>query len=90
MPIRKFRSIEEMDGNVWREPGDSELYRAIRFTWDLARRMNPRRFPPGVHKFRSIDEMNRADDARLAEHVRSRRQAVLEGEQPHSEADPKR
>lgn len=75
MPIRKFRSIEDMDASTttWRKPGDPELYRAIAFTWELARRTNPRIFPPGVQKFRSIDDMNRADDQRLAEHVRARR-----------------
>lgn len=72
MPIRKFRSIEEMDGHTWRKPGDPELYRAIAFTWELARRTNPRRFPPGVHRYRSIDELNRADDDRLREHIRAR------------------
>ena len=30
MPIRKFRSVEEMEGNVWYEPGSPELFRAIR------------------------------------------------------------
>jgi hypothetical protein len=80
MPVRKFRSIEEMDAYTWRTPGDPELYRAIRFTWDLARRMNPRRFTPGVRKYRSIDEMNRADDERLAEHIRARRDQVRPGE----------
>jgi hypothetical protein len=74
MPIRKFRSIEEMDAQTWRAPGDPALYRAIAFTWELARRTNPRRFPPGVHKYRSIDDMNRAEDLRLDEHVRSRRE----------------
>lgn len=74
MPVYRFRSIEEMDAYTWRTPGDPELYRAIRFTWDLARRTNPRRFRPGVHKFRSIEDMNRADDARLDEHVRARRE----------------
>ena len=76
MPIYKFRSIEEMDAQTWRTPGDPALYQAIRFTWELARRTNPRRFPPGVHKFRSIDEMNRADEARLQEHTRARRERV--------------
>lgn len=73
MPFEKFRSIEEMDGHTWRQPGDPELYRAIRFMWDLARRTNPRRFTPGLYKYRSIDEMNRADDQRLREHLEARR-----------------
>jgi hypothetical protein len=74
MPIYKFRSVEEMDAHTWRAPGDPALYQAIRFTWELARRTNPRRFPRGVHKYRSIDEMNRADEARLREHIRARRE----------------
>ena len=78
MPIRKFRSIEEMDAYTWRTPGDPALYRAIAFTWELARRTNPRRFTPGVHKYRSIDEMNRADDERLNEHVQGRLAAKSE------------
>jgi hypothetical protein len=75
MPIRKFRSIEEMNRNqpLWREPGDPMLYRAIAFVWETARRTNPREFQPGVHKFHSIDEMNRAQDAWLSEHIQELR-----------------
>ncbi len=35
MAIRKFRSIEEMDGYRWYEPGDPVLFRAIRRVWEL-------------------------------------------------------
>jgi hypothetical protein len=75
MPVHKYRSIEEMDAHTWRTPGDPTLYRAIAFTWELARRTNPRRFPPGVHKYRNIDEMNRADEQRLDDHLEARRNA---------------
>ena len=73
MPVYKHRSIEEMDAHNWRKPGDPELYRAIRFIWELARRTNPRRFTPGVYRYRSVDEMNQADEERLREHIRARR-----------------
>lgn len=56
MPVRKFRSVEEMEGNTWREAGDPALFRAIRATWDFARRSTQPRFPPGVYKHRSIEE----------------------------------
>ena len=71
MPVRKFRSIEEMkrDHPIWRRPGDPVLYRAIALVWEVARRTNPRRFPPGVHKYRSIQEMDRAQEQLLAEHI---------------------
>ena len=71
MPVRKFRSIEEMkrDHPIWRRPGDPLLYRAMALVWEVARRTNPRRFPPGVYKYRSIQEMDRAQEQLLAEHI---------------------
>lgn len=56
MPLRKFRSVEEMDGNTWREPGDPDLFRAMRSVWELARRTLRPSFPPGVYKHRSAAE----------------------------------
>ncbi len=56
MPVRKFRDVADMEGNTWREPGDPRLFEAIRATWDFARRTLEPRFPPGVHKHRSIQD----------------------------------
>ena len=58
MPIRKFRTVEEMERPGWREPGDPDLYRAIRRVWEFGQRSNRRRFPPGVYRHRSIDHLN--------------------------------
>lgn len=58
MPVRKFRSIEEMGGPVWFEPGDPALYRALRQLWGVARRTLRPRFPPGLHRHPSIETMN--------------------------------
>ncbi len=69
MPVRKFRSIADMPDPPRRLPGDPALYRAIATVWGFGRRANPRRFPPGVHKYRSIEEMTRARDEWEAEHV---------------------
>lgn len=62
MPVRKFRSIEDMPYAVWRQPGDPTLYRTIAQLWDFGRRTTRRRYPPGVWKFRSIEEMDRAQE----------------------------
>lgn len=62
MPVRKFRSVEEMSQPVWRSPGDPELLRAIRALWDLGARTSRRRYPPGVHKHRSVTEMQRVQE----------------------------
>ena len=39
MAIREFRSVEEMDGYHWYEPGDPVLFRAIRRVWELGGRV---------------------------------------------------
>jgi hypothetical protein len=56
MPIRKFRSLQAMEDSLWREPGDPALWNSIRQVWEFAERTCPRRFPPGVHKHRSIEQ----------------------------------
>ena len=58
MPVFKFRGIEEMKRRSWRQPGDPSLYRSMRFILDVGRRTRPRRFPPGVHKHRSVEALN--------------------------------
>ena len=55
MPVRKFRSLEEMEDALWREPGPS-LWQAIRRIWDFARRTTRLRFPPGVYRHRSVED----------------------------------
>ena len=54
--MRKYRSVEEMPDEVWREPGSPELLEAIRTTWARAERFAPKRFPPGVYRHRSLDD----------------------------------
>ena len=74
MPLRKFRSIEEMDGNTWREPGDPELFRAMRSTWALAQKMTRPSFPPGVHRHRSAAEAEALQTAWEEENFRAFRE----------------
>lgn len=63
MGVRKFRSIEEMDGYRWYEPGDPVLYRAIRRVWELGYRTVRPRFPAGVHKHRTLESLNALRDS---------------------------
>jgi hypothetical protein len=62
MPVRKFRRVEDMDQERWRSPGDPELYRAIAGLWEIGVRTSTRRYPPGVHKHRSIADMCRVQE----------------------------
>jgi len=62
MPVRKFRSIEEMNAAVsdrWLNSGDPELPASIDALWkEWGKLMPPLDMPRGVTKFRSIEEMN--------------------------------
>ena len=62
MPVRKFRTVEEMNQPHWRHAGDPELIRAIAQLQDLGRRTSRRSFPPGVHKHASIEDMQLAQE----------------------------
>jgi hypothetical protein len=55
--------------SAWRTPGDPALYRALVNLSETTRRLHPRRFPAGVYKHRSIEEMNAQRDQWDAEHV---------------------
>src|SRR6266498_3731370 len=66
MPIRRFRSVDQMNQPHWREPGDPDLYRTIARLWAFGQRTSRRRFPPGVHRHRSIEELG-AQTARWGE-----------------------
>jgi len=59
MPVQKFRSIEETPPVPWRQRGDPELYLALARLWQTAQRLRPRRFPAGVYRHRTMEDMNR-------------------------------
>lgn len=65
MPVRKFRSIEEMNAfdNEQLRRNDPNLLDRIQSHWDTWRYLiPPLNIPKGVHKFRSIEEMNAFKD----------------------------
>lgn len=56
MPVRKFRSIEEMPDAPPAPPLQDENLRAALELSELAHRLHPWHLPPGVRKFRSVAE----------------------------------
>ncbi len=73
MPVRKFRSVQAMNQPVWRTPGDPALFRAIEVLWTAGMRTQGRRFPPGVHKYRSVEELDAQVQRWQQEHIERRR-----------------
>jgi len=59
MPVKKIRNLQEMEDSLWREPGSPELLQAIDAVQRFAAHTFPRHFPPGVYKYRSIEEAER-------------------------------
>ena len=59
MPIRKFRSVAEMDEarkDLWCDELDGKCLQRIADLWERSSRISPRRYPKGIFKFRSLDE----------------------------------
>lgn len=60
MPVKKHRCVAEIGDTGSVDPRDPKLGRVMSDVWQFTSRLartSPRR---GVHKFRSIEELNRA------------------------------
>ena len=73
MPVFKFRSVDAMNQPIWRTPGERSLYQAIASLWALGARVQARQFPTGVHRHRSIEDL----DARVNDWHRAHMAARL-------------
>lgn len=62
MPVRKFRNADDMNQPQWRNAGDPEIPRAMARLWRVARLTRKFSFPPGVRRFRSIEDMSAAQE----------------------------
>ncbi|HVR40545.1 MAG TPA: hypothetical protein VMU84_15725 [Thermoanaerobaculia bacterium] len=81
MPIRKYRSLEEMNRDwKWLSPGDPAIARKIRHLWQLSGALVGGRMhiPRGVRKYRSIEEAD-ADRNRFEQERVNRIRAEREG-----------
>jgi hypothetical protein len=57
MSVRKFRTLAEAGRTIRIEPGTGEFSNALRAVFQMASRLAPpRKFPPGVYKFRNMEE----------------------------------
>jgi hypothetical protein len=73
MPVRKFRSVEEMPGPPALPPLDPDNLQSALSLMEVAYRLFPWRFPPGVHKFRSVEEADSHRQEWEARMIRERR-----------------
>jgi hypothetical protein len=69
MPVRRFRSVEQM-APPWHTPGDPALYRAIAAAWSLGMRTTAPRFPPGLYRHPTLASLNETSEGWAAENFR--------------------
>lgn len=61
MGVTKFRTFEEAEQALWCISPDAAYFERVRAMFEVAERLRPRNFRPGITKFCSIEEKNRAD-----------------------------
>jgi len=69
MPVKKFRSVEEMPPVDWCETVDEECFRRIARLWARSSAFSARVYPRGVFKFRSLEEAQEARERVTQENV---------------------
>ena len=75
MPVFKYRSVMDMPPPP-RCPDDEELVARIRAVWDRVARLAGGGYPPGVHRFRSIQEAQEARERVVRDRMRRLRREV--------------
>lgn len=76
MPVFKFRSVEGFDEHhrdLWSERSDDAWFRRVASLWRQSERLNPRSFPAGVRKYRTIEDAQAERDRWLQQHVEALR-----------------
>lgn len=71
MPVRKFRSIEEMKEARSYDRNDPLLPRIIEDVWTFGQRTARLRFPPGVYRHRDLASLNAQSAAWADENFRA-------------------
>jgi hypothetical protein len=63
MSVRKYRSVGDMPSALFRTPLDPRNLEIACELSVVAARLAPRRFPPGVHRYRSVGDAAAQRDA---------------------------
>ena len=64
MPVRRYRSIDDMEDTFWVPPGTPQHHEAVRLVLESAAFIAPqRRVPGGVFKFKSFEDALAQQDA---------------------------
>ncbi|MCX7737609.1 MAG: hypothetical protein N2319_12985 [Candidatus Kapabacteria bacterium] len=56
MPVKKFKTFEEAEKDLWCLKPDEEYYRRINKLFLLAKELYKSDYPKGVHKYKTFEE----------------------------------
>jgi len=75
VPVRKYRCASEMKGPLPGKPLEGKNLEQAFGLMEIAGRLSPVHYPPGVHRFRSVEEAYRYRVAVEAAFIRRGRSA---------------
>jgi hypothetical protein len=58
MPVYKYKSFDGADKALWNFHPDEEYFKQVAELWRFANKLSPITYPPGIFKFRTIEEAN--------------------------------
>lgn len=76
MTVKRYRDVAEMPPPERGDPADPRTYMRIKELWRFASRLPPL-FPPGVYRYRSVEESNAAHERALIARMRSTRDSQV-------------
>lgn len=62
MPVQRFRSFQDAEDALWERGDDPAHLRSVSWVWAVADELCPPRRRPGVRRYRSIADAQRAWD----------------------------
>lgn len=74
MPVYKYKTFEEAERALWNFHADEAHFKRVAELWDFADRLNPITYPPGIFKFKTIEEANRHREGIELAHAKKIRQ----------------
>ncbi len=79
MPVRKLKTIAESEDSLLLDPEAPDFWARIAALWELSDRLFERSFPPGVHKHRTMEGLNRCRESWEEESIEQGKARVATG-----------
>lgn len=79
MSVKRYRDVADMPTPPRGDPRDPATYARIKALWTFSGRFTPRLFAPGVYRYRSIEDSQRARERATIDRMRQLRATRLRG-----------